>query len=62
MWMISCLNLKRIFLGELFCWGGGWYGLVGYLLQLKTCQYRLRVFGSLILDLGPLNLGYLSLI
>lgn len=61
MWMISCLNLKRIFLGELFCCGGG-AGLVGYLLQLKTCQYRLRVFGSLILDLGPLNLGYLSLI
>lgn len=28
MWMISCLNLKRIFLGELFCWGGGmvWFG------------------------------------
>ena len=23
MWMISCLNLKRIFLGELFCLGGG---------------------------------------
>lgn len=22
MWMISCLNLKRIFLGELFCCGG----------------------------------------
>lgn len=41
---------------------GGGDGLVGYLLQLKTCQYRLRVFGSLILDLGPLNLGYLSLI
>lgn len=31
--------------------GGGWFGWL-----------RLRVFGSLILDLGPLNLGYLSLI